>query len=108
LNKLPLPRIMPDFVKAIGLAQTGKTTANGGQITPASYEDAAWRMLGFSTLQQQRIQAGAAAAQADLQAQKLTKAEQLKAKQKAKQTIMGVPVTAKNRALLKEREQVYQ
>ena len=112
LNKLPLPRVVPDFAKAIGLAQHGKTTSNGGQITPASYEDAAWRMLGFGTLQQQRIQAGAEAAQADLQdqqqAKKATKGEQLKAKQKAKQTIMGVPVTPKNRALLKEREQVYQ
>jgi hypothetical protein len=112
LNKLPLPRVVPDFAKAIGLAQNGKTTSNGGQITPASYEDAAWRMLGFGTLQQQRIQAGAEAAKDDLQDQqqekKASKGEQLKAKQKSKQTIMGVPVTAKNRALLKEREQVYQ
>ena len=112
LNKLPLPRVVPDFAKAIGLAQNGKTTSNGGQITPASYEDAAWRMLGFSTLQQQRIQAGAEAAKADLQdqqqAKKATKGEQLRAKQKAKQTILGVPVTKTNRALLKEREQVYQ
>jgi hypothetical protein len=112
LSKLPLPRVVPDFVKALGLAQQGKTTATGGQITPASYEDAAWRMLGFGTLQQQRIEAGAEAAKADIQDQKTTKSEQLKAKQaakqKAKQTILGVPVTPKNRALLQEREQVYQ
>jgi hypothetical protein len=110
ISKLPLPRMIPDAAKAYGLAQRGQTTTDGSELTPASYEDAAWRLLGFGTQQQQRISAGREAAQADLKEQ--TKGNQLKAKHEAKrgakETIMGLPVTPKSKSLLREREEVYQ
>jgi hypothetical protein len=110
MEKLPAPRILSDILKSYDLSQSGLVTAKGAQLTPASYEDAAWRALGFGTMQQARIYEGREAAQRDIAEAKMTKGEQLKAKQRQKQqrTIMGIGVTPKTGALLRQREEVYQ
>jgi hypothetical protein len=113
IQNMPLPRVLPDLVKAYGLATQGTVTKNGDELLPASYEDAAWRMLGFGTKQQQRLYAGKEAAQEDIKEEAKAQAEEKKAARgeqlkQRKETIMGLPVTKGSRSLLKERQEAYQ
>jgi hypothetical protein len=102
-----LPGSLKDFAKAYRLATEG-TMAGKQQVRPASYGEALLQALGFSSVEREQALAGHMALQKAIKAQPLTRGEQLKQAHRAKQTVLGVPVTARDRALAQEYQRAYQ
>jgi hypothetical protein len=106
-----LPGSLKDFMKTYRNATEGQT-AGKQQVEPPSFGHELLQMLGFSSVESERMMAGHFALQKALKAQQAeqaqTKGAQLKAKQAARQSVLGVPVTAKERALGQEYQRAYQ
>jgi hypothetical protein len=106
-----LPGSLKDFMKAYRLGTQGQM-AGKQQVTPPSFGDELLQILGFSGVEREQKLAGHFALQKALKAQQAeqaqTKGAQLKAKHAAKQSVLGVPVTAKERAIAQEYQRAYQ
>ena len=102
-----LPGSLKDIAKAYRLSTQGQTTRSGKVIYSGSVGDTIQQLLGFSSLERERAQAGHHALQKELQSEKNV-GDQLKAKHKERATVLGVPVSKKQKATASEYERAYQ
>jgi hypothetical protein len=105
-----LPGSLKDLAKAYRLGTEGVTTKGGQTIRDASFADALLQTLGFSGVERERQTEGHYKLEEAIKNQPKTVAEQLKEKhrQRAGQTVLGQPVTTKNRAITQEYGNAYE